>query len=137
MKSPERLLADALKSSPPVAELVGDRVYPVLAPASAAIPFVTWRRSAVQREMTLAGPSGIPTVSLQVDMYAETYEGVRELADRCRATLDGWGGSLGNWISVRNVSLQSEADGFVTLAGGDVPPVYTVSQTYTVLWQEI
>jgi hypothetical protein len=38
---------------------------------------------------------------------------------------------------VRNVSLQSEADGFVTLAGGDVPPVYTVSQTYTVLWQEI
>jgi hypothetical protein len=70
-------------------------------------------------------------------MYAETYEGVRELADRCRATLDGWGGQLGNWISVRNVSLQSEADGFVTLAGGDVPPVYTVSQTYTVLWQEI
>jgi len=136
MKSPERLLADELKSDPAVAEIVGDRVYPVLAPASAAIPFVTWRRQAVQREMTLSGPLGMPTVTLAVDMYAETYEAVRELADRCRATLDGFGGSLGNFISVRNVSLLNESDGFVQLAGGDLPPVYSVTQTYTVLWQE-
>jgi hypothetical protein len=137
MKSPERLLADQLKSDPAVAEIVGDRVYPVLAPASAAIPFITWRRQAVQREMTLSGPLGMPTVTLAVDMYAETYEAVRELADRCRATLDGFGGSLGNFISVRNVSLLNESDGFVQLAGGDLPPVYSVTQTYTVLWQEI
>ena len=137
MKSPERLIADQLKSDPAVAEIVGDRVYPVLAPASAAIPFITWRRQAVQREMTLNGPLGMPTVTLAVDMYAETYEAVRELADRCRATLDGFGGSLGNFISVRNVSLLNESDGFVQLAGGDLPPVYSVTQTYTVLWQEI
>jgi hypothetical protein len=136
MKSPERLLADQLKSDPAVAEIVGDRVYPVLAPASAAIPFVTWRRQAVQREMTLSGPLGMPTVTLAVDMYAETYEAVRELADRCRATLDGFGGSLGNFISVRNVSLLNESDGFVQLAGGDLPPVYSVTQTYTIIWQE-
>jgi hypothetical protein len=137
LKSPERLLADQLKSDPAVAEIVGDRVYPVLAPASAAIPFITWRRQAVQREMTLSGPLGMPTVTLAVDMYAETYEAVRELADRCRATLNGFGGSLGNFISVRNVSLLNESDGFVQLAGGDLPPVYSVTQTYTVLWQEI
>jgi hypothetical protein len=136
MKSPERLLADELKSDPAVAEIVGDRVYPVLAPASAAIPFITWRRQAVQREMTLSGPLGMPTVTLAVDMYAETYEAVRELADRCRATLDGFGGSLGNFISVRNVSLLNESDGFVQLAGGDLPPVYSVTQTYTIIWQE-
>lgn len=137
VKSPERVIADALFSEPAVAEIVGDRVYPVIAPASAAIPFIVWRRQAVQREATLAGPSGIATVTLAVDMYATTYEAVRELADRCRATLDGFGGSLGNWISVRNVSLLSESDGFVQLAGGDLPPVYSVTQTYTILWQEI
>jgi hypothetical protein len=137
VKSPERLLGDALVAAPDVAAIVGDRIYPVIAPASAAIPFITWRRQAVQREATLAGPSGIATVTLAVDMYATTYEGVRELADRCRAVLDGFGGSLGNWISVRNVSLLSESDGFVQLAGGDLPPVYSVTQTYTVLWQEI
>jgi hypothetical protein len=137
VKSPERLIGDALVAAPAVAELIGDRVYPVIAPASAAIPFVVWRRQAVQRESTLAGPSGVANVTLAVDMYATTYEGVRELADRCRAVLDGFGGDLGNWISVRNVSLLSESDGFVQLAGGDLPPVYSVTQTYTILWQEI
>jgi hypothetical protein len=136
VKSPERLLADALAAAPLVADLVGDRVYPVIAPASAAIPFVTWRRQAVQREATLSGPSGIATVTLAVDMYATTYEGVRELADRCREILDGFNGALGNWISVRNVSLLSESDGFVQLAGGELPAVYSVTQTYTILWQE-
>jgi hypothetical protein len=137
VKSPERLLADALAAAPLVADLAGDRVYPVIAPASAALPFVTWRRQAVQREATLSGPSGIATVTLAVDMYATTYEAVRELADRCRQTLDGFNGSLGNWISVRNVSLLSESDGFVQLAGGELPAVYSVTQTYTILWQEI
>jgi hypothetical protein len=33
------------------------------------------------------------------------------------------------------VSLQSESDGFVQLAGGDLPPVYSVTQTYSILWQ--
>ena len=136
VKSPERLLADALAAAPLVADLAGDRVYPVIAPASAALPFVTWRRQAVQREATLSGPSGIATVTLAVDMYATTYEGVRELADRCRETLDGFNGALGNWISVRNVSLLSESDGFVQLAGGELPAVYSVTQTYTILWQE-
>jgi hypothetical protein len=137
VKSPERLIGDALVAAPAVAEIVGDRVYPVIAPASAAIPFVAWRRQAVQREATLSGPAGIATVTLAVDMYATTYEGVRELADRCRAVLDGFGGTLGNWISVRNVSLLSESDGFVQLAGGELPAVYSVTQTYTILWQEI
>jgi hypothetical protein len=137
MKAPERLIADALTAAPAIAELIGDRVYPVIAPASAAIPFMVWRRQAVQRESTLAGPAGVATVTLAVDMYATTYEGVRDLADRCRVVLDGFGGELGNWISVRNVSLLNESDGFVQLAGGDLPPVYSVTQTYTVLWQEI
>jgi hypothetical protein len=137
LKSPERLIGDALVAAPAVAELAGDRVYPVIAPASAALPFVTWRRQAVQREATLTGPSGVATVTLAVDIYATTYESVRDLADRCRQTLDGFNGALGNWISVRNVSLLNESDGFVQLAGGDLPPVYSVTQTYTILWQEI
>jgi hypothetical protein len=41
-----------------------------------------------------------------------------------------------NNVEVKNVSLQNEADGFVQLAGGDLPPVYSVSQTYAILWQE-
>lgn len=133
-KYPEQAVADQLQIDPEMALLSGGRIYPVIAPASAALPFVTWRRQAVQREMTLSGPMGMPTVTLAVDLYAETYTAVREMADRARAVLDGFRGDIGNYMTVRIVSLVNESDGFVSLAGGDLPPVYSVTQTYTILW---
>lgn len=136
LKSPEQVVRNALVADPAVASLVGDRVYPVIAPATAALPLVTWRRSSIQRQQTLSGPAGFPTVLLVVDMYATTYEAVRELADRCRRCLDGYGTADTESVIVNNVSLENESDGFVQLAGGEVPPVYSVSQTYSILWSE-
>lgn len=133
-KIPEQMLADQLQNDPLVTLLVDGRIYPVIAPASASLPFMTWRRQGVQREMTLGGPSAMPTVSLAVDFFAETYSAVRELADSARSVLDGFSGDVGNYMTVRIVALVNESDGFVQLAGGDLPPVYSVTQTYTILW---
>jgi hypothetical protein len=137
LKSPEVVIRNALVANTAVAAVVGTRVFPVLAPASADIPFITYRRSGVQRQHTLSGPMGMPTVILSLDMYAETYEAVRELADKCRVCLDGYGTAQSDSIVVNNVSLDNESDGFVQLAGGDTPPVYSVSQTYSIIWKEI
>jgi hypothetical protein len=137
LKSPEQGLAVVLASDPAVAAVVGTRVYPVIAPATADLPFATWRRSSVSRQHTLSGPMGMPTIVLSVDLYATTYEAVRDLADRVRLALDGYGGSPSDSVVVDNVSLDNEADGFIQLAGGDVPPVYSVTQTYSIMWQEI
>jgi hypothetical protein len=90
---------------------------------------------AVERAQSLKGPIGTPTVSLSVDIFAETYESARDIADQCRQSLDGWGGTLEN-VTVARVSLENESDGFAQLAGGDLPPVYTVQQIYGILWQE-
>lgn len=135
-KSPEASVRTRLVTSAPVTAIVGDRVFAVIAPADAPLPFVTWRRVAVSREQSLSGPIGMPTVTLSIDVFCVTYEETRELADVIRASLDGWGGTSNN-VRVANVSLVNEADGFVTLAGGDVPPVYTVQLTFQILWQEI
>lgn len=137
LKSPEKTVADALLADPDVSAIVGDRIYPVLAPETASLPFATWRRQAVQRESSLSGPIGMPVVTLALELYAATYYAARELADRCRRKLDGWHTDVGSSVSVRHVELQNESDGFVQLAGGDLPPVYAVTQTYTILWQEI
>jgi hypothetical protein len=135
-KSPEAVCRSALVADAAVAALVGTRVYPVIAPATADLPFVTFRRSGIQREHTLSGPMGMPVVQMTVDMYATTYEGVRELADRVRLSLDGYGTATAESVVVNNVSLDNEADGFVQLAGGEMPPVYSVTQTYSVIWVE-
>lgn len=135
-KSPEAAVRNALITNPDVAELLGARVFPVVAPATTPLPFAIWRRASVQRDQTLSGPSGVPRVLLEMDLYATTYEGARELADRCRLALDGWGGVFDNTVTVSNVSLENESDGFITLQGGESPPVYSVTQTYSILWQE-
>jgi hypothetical protein len=135
-KSPEAAVRSALVDNATVAAIIGTRIYPVIAPASAAVPFATYRRSAVQRSQSLAGPTGVTTVILALDLYAESYEAVRELAEVCRLALDGYGGLTPDSVLVNNVSLDNEADGFAQLAGGESPPLYSVSQTYSILWQE-
>lgn len=135
MKSPEAVLRSALVGSTAVTALVSARIYPVLAPANAALPFITWRRSGIQRSQTLAGPMGMPRVSVELDTYAATYEGARDLADRVRVVLDGYSGTVDN-TQVNHVSLEQEQDDFVTLGGSDLPPVYSVKQTFDVWWQE-
>ena len=136
LKSPEKAAARAIAADPAVAALLGERIWPVIAPQSASLPFATWRRTGVQRSQTLSGPMGMATVLLAVDVFSTTYEEARDIADRVRSVLDGWGGAVSEYVSVRNVSLDTESDGFVQLAGGDLPPVYQVTQTYSILWQE-
>lgn len=135
MKSPEAVLRNALVTTTAVSTLISSRVYPVLAPASAAMPFVTYRRAGIRRQQTLTGPMGVPQVTVELDIYATTYEGARDLADKCRVVLDGYGGTFDN-TEVKQVSLENEQDDFVTLSGADMPPVYSVKQTYDVWWQE-
>jgi hypothetical protein len=135
LKSPESVLRSALTASAAVAALIGTRIYPVLAPASAALPLVTWRRSGIQREQTLGAPMGMPRVNVEYSIYGTTYENAREIADAMRVVLDGYGGANGT-TTVNQTSLENESDDFVTLAGADLPPVYQITQTYEVWWQE-
>jgi hypothetical protein len=135
MKSPEAVLRTALVSSTAVTSLVSTRIYPVLAPSSASLPFVTWRRTGIQREQTLRNPMGMPRVTLEYQVYGVTYDQTREVADAMRVVLDGYGGQSENTV-VDQVSLENESDDFVSLGGAEMPPAYQITQTYDIRWQE-
>jgi hypothetical protein len=134
-KYPEAVLRSALVGSTAVTSLVGARIYPLLAPSSATLPFVTWRRSGITREQTLGAPMGVPRVSVEYSIYGGTYEQARDVADSMRLVLDGYGGTVDN-TQIRQASLENESDDFVELAGAEVPPVYQITQTYDIWWQE-
>jgi len=135
LKSPEAVLLRAMLAAPAVARLISRRVYAVMAPASATYPFVVYRRSTIDREQTLGPPMGVPEVSIDYEVYGQTYEQAREAADAIRSTLDGYGGSaLG--CTVSQVALDNEQDDFVTLQGGDLPPAYQITLTFDIWWQE-
>lgn len=135
MKSPEAVLRSALVANNAVATLIGTRIYPVIAPTTATLPFVTWRRVAVRRQQTLAAPMGMPVTSVEYSIFGLTYEQARDVADAMRAVLDGYGGSANN-TEVKQTSLEQESDDFVTLAGAELPPAYQITQQYDVWWQE-
>ena len=135
MKSPEAVLRNALVTTTAVSSVVSNRVYPLLAPQAAPLPFITYRRTGIRRMQTLGAPMGVPQVSVDFDVYATTYEGARDLADRCRSGLDGYGGTFDNTV-VQQTSLENEQDDFVQLAGADMPPVYSVKLSFDIWWQE-
>jgi hypothetical protein len=136
MKSPEAVMRNALVTTTVVSSIVSSRIFPLLAPQSAALPFITYRRSGIRRQQTLSGPMGEPQVSVDFDVYAATYEGARDLADKVRQRLDGYGGTFDN-AEVKQVSLENEQDDFVQLAGAEMPPVYSVKLSFDCWWQEI
>jgi len=135
VKSPEAVLRTALVGATAVTSLVGTRIYPVLAPASASLPFVTWRRVGIQREQTLGNPMGVPRVTLEYNVYGTTYDQARSVADAMRKVLDGYGGTADNTV-VDQVSLENESDDFVSLGGAEMPPAYQITQFYDIRWQE-
>lgn len=135
LKSPEAVLRSALVGDATLTAAIGTRIYPVIAPASASLPFVTWRRAGIQRSQTLGAPMGVPRLSVEFNIYAATYEAVREVADRMRVVLDGYGGTVDN-VTVRQVSLEQENDDFVALAGSEMPPAFQITMVFDVWWQE-
>lgn len=135
LKSPEAVLRSAAIADATLAGMIGSRIFPVIAPASATLPFITWRRAGIQRSQTLGLPMGVPRLSVEYSIYAATYEAARDVADRMRAVLDGYGGSMDN-VTVKQVSLEQESDDFVALAGSDMPPAFQITMVFDVWWQE-
>ena len=137
-KSPERVLYRMLVTNPLFAMRAGFRVFPVLAPASASVPFVVYERNSITRNATLGAlaVAGAPVVTVSLTIYGVSYIDCREIADICRTTLDGLGSSSYG-IEVKRITLDLESDGLATLEGGELPPVYQVTQTFNILWQEL
>lgn len=135
MKSPEAVLRSQLLANNTLASIIGSRVYPVMAPAAAALPLIVWRRAGIARAQTLGAPMGVPQVTVEYQIYAGTYETAREIADTMRVVLDGYGGNVEN-TTIRQTSLENEVDEFVQLQGSEMPAVYQITQNYDVWWQE-
>jgi hypothetical protein len=135
LKSPEAVLRAALVADATMAGLVGTKIYPLAADTEATLPWVTWRRTAIRRQPTLAGPMGVPIVTIEFTVFAATYESARTVADRMRQVLDGYTGTADN-TTVRQTSLEDESDDFATLNGAELPDAFAVRQQYEVLWQE-
>ena len=136
LKSPEAVLRSALVGSTAVNALISGRIYPLryVGPQPVQYPLIIWRRARIQRVPTMTGPAGLPRVTMELHIYALTYNAARDLADKCRKVLDGYAGSIDN-TEVRQATLEDESDDLVDQEGAETS-IYTVRQQYDIFWVE-
>jgi len=113
----------------------GRNAYPMMAPKSAALPYVVFGRNGTDREYSLGGSQTYPVGTFEVDVFAGTYTTAKEIADEIRAALFGFNGTSSG-VTITSSILKDEADADPIFFDGQDVPTYCVSQTYAIRWSE-
>ena len=85
-------LAYLLKNDAEVAALVGTRIYPNIVPQRATFPVVVYNQISSERTSVMGRDTGSVDSTWQLDAYAQTYAGARELAVEVRKALQRYSG---------------------------------------------
>lgn len=121
-----------LSGHAPLAAIVGDRIWPVEAPAEASRPYVVFLTVSSQRLAHLGGPSMVANPRVQIDAYAASYADAAAIARLIRDALDGWSGTAGG-IEVLGASCVDQRELQEDAAN---PPLARVSQDFSVWHRE-
>lgn len=121
------------------AELGHNRVYPLRAPQNETAPFVVYQRiGSNDRFRSINTPSNIAQASIQIDVYASTYESAKEIAGQLERILDGYRGTVyygtdspQQSVDIKGISLQNEFD---ALDQTEEPFLYRNSADYLVTY---
>lgn len=88
----EEAIYARLSGAAPVAALVGTRIYPILAPQGAALPYVVFTRQETENLAHLGGRGTHDRVQVTVQALAEDTVSARAVAAALQDALDEWSG---------------------------------------------
>jgi hypothetical protein len=86
--SNETVVFNLLHDAVAVRAIVGSRIFPIIAPAEAAPPFIVYSLIYASSPQSLASIPGIDNRLVQVDLYSETHAELLTLRDSARAALE-------------------------------------------------
>lgn len=116
-----------LSNAAPVTALVSTRIYPDIATADAAYPFVVYSVENTLPSDTKDGVSGLDVVQIAVMIYANTYTAAQDIAGAVRTALDRVSGTYSG-IEVQSIKFDGQSSASMNLE----KQVYIVEQTYSV-----
>ena len=105
-------LYSRLTTDTDVSGVISTRAYPLRLPQGYTLPALSYQRISTDRVHELDGVTGRAVARFQVDCWAETYQAVRDLANKVRLALDGHSGTLGSETGIGNIHLVSDRDLF-------------------------
>lgn len=110
----EEALAAHILADADITALIGDRIYPNVAPQDAELPLLVYQRISSPRVRSQSGPSGLAHPRFQIRAKAASYSEARDLAGKVRVSLDGFAGTMGGGggVSVGATFLDNERDAY-------------------------
>ena len=102
-------LVSLLKSDPEISALVGSRVYPVIVPATATYPCLSYHTVSKPPEVTL-DKSAQETARIQIDCWGNSYSSVKALQQKLHTLLDGFLGTCPDGTDISLCTRDIEGD---------------------------
>jgi len=115
----EEGIVDILTGASNVTNLVATRVYPIIAPQDASLPYLTFQCISANRDHTFDGPSGFCMSRYQINCWATTYNVAKDCLEAVRKTMDGYSGTVAN-RNVQCIHSENEGDMINKTPGTDV-----------------
>lgn len=111
MASIEAALVTRLAASTSLVERVGTRMYPIVAPQQAALPYIVYE-STVTPEHHMGGRVGLAQCELTLEIHTEgdtRYRDGKQIATLIRTQIDGYRGivSVTEGVTVEQVDIRS------------------------------
>jgi hypothetical protein len=125
---PTTRLVARLKATAGVTAIVGTKIYPMLAPQSATIPYIVYEKTLDSPVNDANGTGSTSQKRYTVACFAATYDGAQTLGAAVQAALSGWKDSSN---CIWHLDTSSDEVGEV-MSGRDVPEYYASIQEYNV-----
>jgi hypothetical protein len=129
--SVESVIYSALTANTNVSAIVSTRVYPMVAPRSAAMPLLTYERASTDEIGIMSGVDGALTVHLSVDCWGTTYLGARSAADAVEGVLNGYSNTASDPVVIM-VRREGERDIVEPPEAAEDKPLFRVSQDWAI-----
>lgn len=119
---------------------VSNRIYALRAPQNVTAPFIVYQRVSSDRWRSINGPSRMVQATMQIDVYAQKFSEVKDLALAVEQLLDGFRGEVAygsdspqDTLRFAGISLVNDVD---ILDQTDEPLLYRVSADYLVTYEQ-
>lgn len=98
-----------LSNDATVSGLVGSKIYPDQIPQQVAYPAIVHYKTDVNKVAVKTAPTINYRITLQIDIYCDTYGAGETIADAVKAVLDEYSGTVES-INIQKAVLNNQAD---------------------------
>jgi hypothetical protein len=122
----EVALVNYIRSNEVLMALVGGRVYPVLAPTQAALPYIVYGQTAYRSERHMLGVSVLKWSTIDWDAYGTPHDEASAIRDGLIAIFDGFRGGL-SAVGISQIFIRGIGDTLVEDKSGSQQMIYACS----------